>query len=70
MNLVFAVTDEQKNIYHKLIPLIAGSEIGVLDSDSQNIVKLVRDNYLVNEFKSGSFGLKSIIIVKRICAKN
>ncbi|XP_011419534.3 integrin beta-1-B isoform X1 [Magallana gigas] len=46
VNLVFAVTDEQKNIYHKLIPLIAGSEIGVLDSDSQNIVKLVRDNYL------------------------
>lgn len=70
MNLVFAVTDEQKDIYHQLIPLIAGSEIGVLDSDSQNIVKLVRDNYLVKGFKSGTFGFKSIITVERICAKN
>lgn len=47
INLIFAVTDKQKDIYDQLIPLIAGSEIGVLASDSQIIVKLVRDNYLV-----------------------
>lgn len=47
VNIIFAVTADQKPIYDQLKPIIAGSETGVLASDSQNIVKLVRDNYLV-----------------------
>lgn len=47
VNIIFAVTNDQKNIYDQLKPIIAGSETGVLASDSQNVVKLVRDNYLV-----------------------
>uniref|UniRef100_K1QUZ5 Integrin beta n=1 Tax=Magallana gigas TaxID=29159 RepID=K1QUZ5_MAGGI len=46
VNIIFAVTNDQKNIYDQLKPIIAGSETGVLASDSQNVVKLVRDNYL------------------------
>ncbi|XP_048754285.1 integrin beta-1-B-like isoform X2 [Ostrea edulis] len=46
VNIIFAVTADQKPIYDQLKPIIAGSETGVLASDSQNIVKLVRDNYL------------------------
>ncbi|XP_061186067.1 integrin beta-1-A-like isoform X2 [Saccostrea echinata] len=46
VNIIFAVTQDQKPIYDQLKPIIAGSETGILASDSQNIVKLVRDNYL------------------------
>ncbi|XP_078322217.1 integrin beta-1-A-like isoform X1 [Crassostrea virginica] len=46
VNIIFAVTSDQKPIYDQLKPIIAGSETGVLASDSQNVVKLVRDNYL------------------------
>ncbi|XP_022307224.2 integrin beta-PS-like [Crassostrea virginica] len=45
-NIIFAVTSEQKDIYDQLKPYIAGSETGELASDSNNIVKLIRDSYL------------------------
>ena len=50
VNIIFAVTSDQKPIYDQLKPIIAGSETGVLASDSQNVVKLVRDNYLVRDY--------------------
>lgn len=50
-NIIFAVTSEQKDIYDQLKPYIAGSETGELASDSHNIVKLIRDSYLVRNIR-------------------
>ncbi|KAK3108829.1 hypothetical protein FSP39_016685 [Pinctada imbricata] len=46
VNVIFAVTKDQVQIYKQLEPFIAGSETGELASDSSNIVQLVRENYL------------------------
>ncbi|XP_013400063.1 integrin beta-PS [Lingula anatina] len=45
MNLIFAVTAEQKAIYEKLSDLIEGSSTGELADDSSNIVDLIQRNY-------------------------
>lgn len=45
VNLIFAVTPEAVPIYEKLSGMIDGATLGILSSDSSNIVSLVRKNY-------------------------
>lgn len=45
VNLIFAVTEKQVDIYKQLKNFIPGSVTGRLADDSSNIVALVRDNY-------------------------
>jgi len=45
VNIIFAVTANQFNIYKQLAPLIEGSSAGVLKNDSANVVQLVKDEY-------------------------
>lgn len=52
MNLIFAVTEKQVDIYKQLKNFIPGSVTGRLADDSSNIVALVRDNYQVRTQKS------------------
>ena len=50
VNVIFAVTANQVNIYRQLAegqnPLIEGSTAGKLENDSSNIVDLIQDEYL------------------------
>ena len=48
INVIFAVTREQHNVYEKLSRHIEGSYAAVLSNDSSNIVDLVRDQYNVS----------------------
>jgi integrin beta 1 len=59
INIIFAVTEKQFEIYKKLSELIEGSSSAVLSNDSSNIVELVRDEYNVSNFKYYSFKLSS-----------
>lgn len=45
VNIIFAATDNQVQIYEKLKPLIEGSYAGRLDNDSSNIVELINKVY-------------------------
>lgn len=45
VNIIFAATSDQVNIYKKLTPLIEGSSAGRLDNDSSNIVDLIEEQY-------------------------
>ncbi|XP_037807602.1 integrin beta-PS-like isoform X2 [Lucilia sericata] len=45
INLIFAVTANQKSIYKKLSKTIEGSSTATLSDDSSNVVDLVRDEY-------------------------
>jgi len=45
VNMIFAVTESQVEMYSSLSEFIEGSVVGELANDSSNIVKLVRDNY-------------------------
>lgn len=45
VNLIFAVTEEQLNIYNKLSKYIEGSEATKLANDSSNIVTVIKNNY-------------------------
>jgi integrin beta 1 len=45
VNIIFAATADQVNIYKKLTPLIEGSSAGRLDNDSSNIVDLIEEQY-------------------------
>ena len=47
VNLIFAVTEEQLNIYNKLSKYIEGSEATKLANDSSNIVQVIKNNYQV-----------------------
>lgn len=48
VNLIFAVTKDQENVYKKLSTLVEGSSSAVLSGDSSNIVEIVRDQYNVS----------------------
>lgn len=48
INVIFAVTAEQHNVYEELSKHIEGSSSGVLSEDSDNVVDLVRDQYNVS----------------------
>ncbi|ESO98510.1 hypothetical protein LOTGIDRAFT_174238 [Lottia gigantea] len=45
VNIIFAVTKDQKPVYDKLSNMIEGSIAGELENDSSNIVDLIRENY-------------------------
>ncbi|RWS27598.1 integrin beta-PS-like protein, partial [Leptotrombidium deliense] len=45
VNLIFAVTSLQFDVYQQLTPLIQGSSAGILKNDSSNIVELIKDEY-------------------------
>ncbi|XP_050418203.1 integrin beta-1 isoform X1 [Patella vulgata] len=45
VNVIFAVTKDQKPVYDKLSDMIEGSIAGELENDSSNIVALIRSNY-------------------------
>ena len=47
INVIFAVTDLVTPVYKEFASKIPGSSIGTLDSNSQNIVTLIRDRYQV-----------------------
>ncbi|XP_046454931.1 integrin beta-PS-like [Daphnia pulex] len=45
INLIFAVTDKVAPSYREFQKVISGSSVGILSSDSENIVNLIRDSY-------------------------
>ncbi len=47
INMIFAVTAEQIDIYKRLSQQIEGSTCGVLAADSTNVVSLVQEEYQV-----------------------
>lgn len=47
MNVIFAVTKDVAKAYQNFAPLVRGSSVGVLTSDSSNVVTLVEDQYKV-----------------------
>ena len=49
VNIIFAVLAKQQLIYEMLSSMIEGSVTGVIEKNSENIVGLIRDNYLVSE---------------------
>ena len=47
VSIIFAVTEEQFNIYEKLSNIIESATTGELANDSSNIVELIEQNYNV-----------------------
>jgi len=45
VNLIFAITKEQLNIYEQLGKHVEGASYGMLSNDSSNVVELVQDQY-------------------------
>ncbi|KAK3771306.1 hypothetical protein RRG08_024382 [Elysia crispata] len=45
VSIIFAITEDQFDIYEQLSNIIEGSTVGVLANDSSNIVKLIEENY-------------------------
>lgn len=45
INVIFAVTESQMNVYRKLSSHIEGSSTGELSNDSSNVVDLVKEQY-------------------------
>ena len=45
VNIIFAVTEEQFNVYELLQANVEGSSAGTLSADSSNIVQLVKAQY-------------------------
>lgn len=48
MNIIFAVTEEQFDVYNLLKDNVEGSSAGTLSNDSSNIVELVKAQYQVD----------------------
>lgn len=48
INVIFAVTHQQHDVYAKLSEHVEGSSSAVLDEDSSNVVELVKDEYSVS----------------------
>jgi len=47
INMIFAVTAEQVNIYQRLAQQVQGSTCGELSANSSNVVELVKNEYEV-----------------------
>ena len=45
VNLIFAITESELNIYQQLSSAVEGSSVGKLSDDSSNVVQLVVDQY-------------------------
>ena len=50
VNIIFAITEEQFNVYELLQQNVEGSSVGTLSNDSSNIVNLVKEQYQVRNF--------------------
>lgn len=50
INVIFAVTEEQIEVYKQLKEHIEGATSGQLSSDSANVVDLVKEQYQVSSF--------------------
>ena len=50
INLIFAVTQDVAPVYSAFGDMIEGASVGKLDSDSENIVELIRSTYQVKSF--------------------
>lgn len=50
INIIFAVTKDQADLYTHLSKKLTGSSTGTLDEDSANVVDLVRQQYEVSNF--------------------
>lgn len=48
INIIFAVTSSQHDVYKRLSKHVEGSSSAVLSDDSSNVVELVRDEYNVS----------------------
>lgn len=48
INMIFAVTAEQIDIYKRLSASIEGARCGTLSKDSSNVVQLVEEQYRVS----------------------
>ena len=49
INLIFAVTAEQRETYNELSRHIEASSAGTLSNDSSNVVQLVKEQYEVSD---------------------
>jgi integrin beta 1 len=58
INVIFAVTASQLNIYEKLKDNVEGASAGQLSEDSSNVVTLIRDEYNVSSVNIYSFCIK------------
>ncbi|CAG0881559.1 unnamed protein product [Darwinula stevensoni] len=45
INIIFAVTDQQRYVYDKLSETVEGASSGTLSQDSSNVVELIKDQY-------------------------
>lgn len=50
INVIFAVTQQQHEVYEKLSAHVEGSSSAVLSTDSSNVVDLVKEEYAVRFF--------------------
>ena len=50
INVIFAVTEEQRDTYDELSSHIEASSAGTLSNDSSNVVQLVKEQYEVGGF--------------------
>ena len=48
INMIFAVTAEQIDIYKRLSANVEGATCGTLSANSSNVVELVKEEYQVN----------------------
>lgn len=62
INIIFAVTAQQHEVYQKLSEHIEGSSSDILSDDSSNIVDLVRNEYKVSD-SNRSFSILKLIFV-------
>jgi len=47
INVIFAVTESQREAYSVLMNIIEGSKVGLLAADSSNVLELVEQQYKV-----------------------
>lgn len=48
INVIFAVTKQQEDVYRKLSRHVEGSSSAILSEDSSNVVDLVKEEYSVS----------------------
>lgn len=48
INVIFAVTAQQYDVYHKLSKHVEGSYSAVLSEDSSNVVEMIKEQYGVS----------------------
>jgi len=49
INMIFAVTSDQINVYEQLGHNIEGASSGMLSNDSSNVVALIKEQYSVGD---------------------